>query len=74
MTYDDWKLESPEDEHWRVHGKQWCEDCDNARATNCYVTSHSGPYHHEYWLCEPCCEKRDEEEAKRLAQEAEDDQ
>jgi hypothetical protein len=72
MNYDEWKTETPEDERFRRMGKIWCEDCEQRRATNCYVYAHSSPYHHEYWLCEPCCEARDEEEAKRLAQEAED--
>ena len=54
MTYDDWKLETPEDEALRR--RVICEDCDRARATNCCTTKY-GP--REYWLCEPCAEKRD---------------
>jgi hypothetical protein len=56
MDYDSWKLETPEDEAYRKMGRVICEDCDRARATNLCTTKY-GP--REYWLCEPCAEKRD---------------
>jgi hypothetical protein len=56
MTYDDWKLETPEDEAYRKMGRVRCEDCDDRRATNLCVSKY-GPC--EYFLCEPCAEKRD---------------
>jgi hypothetical protein len=59
MTYDDWKLETPEDEAYRKMGKIRCEDCDERRATNACEANHRGPYHHTYWLCEPCAERRE---------------
>jgi hypothetical protein len=71
VTYDDWKLETPEDEYYRRHGHTHCEACDRRFADGVYEFNGiwKGVVAH---LCEDCANARDEESSKPVCDDCDD--
>jgi protein-arginine kinase activator protein McsA len=71
MTYDDWKLETPEDEADRIRGRVICEHCEARRATGSYEFGGIWKGVVEY-LCESCAEEREAESEKPVCADCEE--
>jgi hypothetical protein len=71
MTYDDWKLETPEDEAYRKMGRRMCQMCDRRRAVDSFEFGGIWKGMAAY-MCEPCAEKCEEESKKPVCEDCDD--